>query len=193
MLQLESEDKALFRFSKESISLFHVFWPQVFIFLYYCYSIVISSGALKISIINIPVWILYNQWKYFVFSFQDYMFKLPQAAWENYTFLQFRLKTPRDCISCQLKGAAMLYSRVLLQRMKVKSESEVTQSCPTLHDPMDCSPPGSSSMGFSRQEYWSGLPFLFQRIFLTQGSNPHLLHYRWILYYWATKEAPSLR
>ena len=32
----------------------------------------------------------------------------------------------------------------LLQRMKVKSESEVAQSCPTLRDPMDCSPPGSS-------------------------------------------------
>ena len=32
----------------------------------------------------------------------------------------------------------------LLQCMKVKSESEVAQSCPTLHDPMDCSPPGSS-------------------------------------------------
>ena len=31
----------------------------------------------------------------------------------------------------------------LLQCMKVKSESEVTQSCPTLRDPMDCSPPGS--------------------------------------------------
>ena len=28
--------------------------------------------------------------------------------------------------------------------MKVKSESEVAQSCPTLRDPMDCSPPGSS-------------------------------------------------
>ena len=28
--------------------------------------------------------------------------------------------------------------------MKVKSESEVTQSCPTLRDPMDCNPPGSS-------------------------------------------------
>ena len=28
--------------------------------------------------------------------------------------------------------------------MKVKSESEVTESCPTLSDPMDCSPPGSS-------------------------------------------------
>ena len=31
--------------------------------------------------------------------------------------------------------------------MKVKSESEVTQSCPTLSDPMDCSPPGSSAHG----------------------------------------------
>ena len=26
-------------------------------------------------------------------------------------------------------------------------------------DPMDCSPPGSSVQGFSRQEYWSGVPF----------------------------------
>ena len=43
--------------------------------------------------------------------------------------------------------------------MKVKRESEVTQSCPTLSNPMDCSPPGSSPMGFSRQEYWSGVPF----------------------------------
>ena len=35
------------------------------------------------------------------------------------------------------------------------------QSCLTLGDPMDCSLPGSSSMGFSRQEYGSGLPFPF--------------------------------
>ena len=46
----------------------------------------------------------------------------------------------------------------LLQCMKVKSESEVAQSCPTLSDPMDCSLPGSPTTGFSRQEYWSGLP-----------------------------------
>ena len=32
----------------------------------------------------------------------------------------------------------------LLQCMKVKSESEVTQSCPTFNDPMDCTPPVSS-------------------------------------------------
>ena len=31
--------------------------------------------------------------------------------------------------------------------MKVKSESEVAQSCPTFSDPMDCSPPGSSIHG----------------------------------------------
>ena len=42
--------------------------------------------------------------------------------------------------------------------MKVKSESEVTQSCPTLRDPTDCSLPGSSVYGISRQECWSGLP-----------------------------------
>ena len=35
----------------------------------------------------------------------------------------------------------------LLQYVKVKSESEVAQSCPTLCDPMDCSPPGSSVHG----------------------------------------------
>ena len=35
----------------------------------------------------------------------------------------------------------------LLQCMKVKSENEVTQSCLTLHDPMDCSLPGSPVQG----------------------------------------------
>ena len=33
-----------------------------------------------------------------------------------------------------------------------------SQLSPTLCDPTDCSPPGSSVMGLSRQEYWSGLP-----------------------------------
>ena len=32
------------------------------------------------------------------------------------------------------------------------------QSCSTLCDPIDGSPPGSPSLGFSRQEFWSGLP-----------------------------------
>ena len=33
------------------------------------------------------------------------------------------------------------------------------QSCPTLCDPVDSNPPGSSALGFSRREHWSGLPF----------------------------------
>ena len=36
--------------------------------------------------------------------------------------------------------------------------SKVLQSCLTLCDPMDSSPPGSSVHGISRQGYWSGLP-----------------------------------
>ena len=43
----------------------------------------------------------------------------------------------------------------LLDKVKVL----VTQSCPTLCNPMNCSLPGSSVMEFFRQEYWSGLPF----------------------------------
>ena len=49
----------------------------------------------------------------------------------------------------------------LLQCMKVKSESEVAQSCWTLSDPMDCSLPGSSVHGTFQQEYWGGLPLPF--------------------------------
>ena len=49
----------------------------------------------------------------------------------------------------------------LLQRMKVKSESEVAQSSPTLHDTMDCSPPGSSAHGIfqARVLEWGAIAF----------------------------------
>ena len=51
----------------------------------------------------------------------------------------------------------------LLQCMKVKSESEVTQSCPTLSDPMDCSPPGSSIHGVfqARVLEWGAIAFSY--------------------------------
>jgi len=53
----------------------------------------------------------------------------------------------------------------LLQCMKVKSESEVAQSCPTLATPWTAAYQIPPSMGFSRQQYWSGvpLPFRFKR------------------------------
>ena len=50
---------------------------------------------------------------------------------------------------------------LLLQCMKVKSESEVAQSCLTLSDPMDCSPPGSSVRGIfqARVPEWGAIAF----------------------------------
>ena len=49
----------------------------------------------------------------------------------------------------------------LLQCIKVKSESEVTQSCLTLRDPMDCSPPGSSVHGIFQERVleWGSIAF----------------------------------
>ena len=47
----------------------------------------------------------------------------------------------------------------LLQCMKVKSESEVAQSCPTLYNPVDCSPPGSSAHGILQARILDGLLF----------------------------------
>ena len=47
---------------------------------------------------------------------------------------------------------------ILQGRPSPMRESEVAQSCLTLRDPLDCSLPGSSVLGFSRQEYCSGVP-----------------------------------
>ena len=60
------------------------------------------------------------------------------------------------------------------------------QSCPTLSSPMDCSPPGSSVMGFSRQDTEVGCHAFFQGIILTQGLNPSLLH----LLHWQVGSLP---
>ena len=43
-------------------------------------------------------------------------------------------------------------------------------------------------MGFSRQEYWSRLPFPTPRDIPTQSLNPGLLHCRQILYHWASRD-----
>ena len=52
------------------------------------------------------------------------------------------------------------------------------QSCLTLCDPMDCSLPGSSVHGRSRQEYWSTLLFPPSGDLPTPGLNLHLLHWQ---------------
>ena len=75
-----------------------------------------------------------ESWLCFEFSFNY----LPQ----HISWGQFLLRTSRPC-ECHSPAAATAKS---------------LQSCPTLCDLIDGSPPGSLSLGFSRQEHWSGLP-----------------------------------
>ena len=60
----------------------------------------------------------------------------------------------------------------------------VAQLCPSLCNPMDCSPPGSSMHGSlqARTLEWAAISSS-RGIFPTQGSNPDLLHCREILYH----------
>ena len=48
--------------------------------------------------------------------------------------------------------------------MKAKSESEVVQLCPTLSDPMDCSPPDSSSYGIFQARILEWVAIAFSKI-----------------------------
>ena len=68
----------------------------------------------------------------------------------------------------------------------------VAQSCPTLCDPMDCSPLGSCVHEIFQARILEWVRhFLLQGIFLTQGSNPGLLYCRQILYQLSYKGSPK--
>ena len=70
-----------------------------------------------------------------------------------------------------------------LSTKKESKESEIAQSCPTLCNPLDCSPPGSSIPWDSPgKNTGMGCHFLLQEIFPTQGLNLGLLHCRQTLY-----------
>ena len=71
----------------------------------------------------------------------------------------------------------------------------VAQSCPTLCDSMDRSPPGSSVHGiFPGKNTQVGCNAHLQGLFSTQGSNLGVLcpqHGRWIFYHWASRNVPQ--
>ena len=73
----------------------------------------------------------------------------------------------------------------LLQCMKVKSEREVAQSCLTLRNPMDCSPPGSSVHGIfqARVLEWGAITFSesYQHILLTPKQGRIMVYGRYSL------------
>ena len=67
------------------------------------------------------------------------------------------------------------------------------QSCPTLCDPMNCNLSGSSVHGDSPDKNTEvDCRALLQGIFPTQGSNPGLLHCRWILYHLSHQGSPII-
>ena len=63
----------------------------------------------------------------------------------------------------------------LLQCMKVKSQSEVAQSCPTLSDPMDCSLPGSSVHWIfqARVLEWGAIAFIIRDMQINNTMRCH--------------------
>ena len=65
----------------------------------------------------------------------------------------------------------------LLQSMKVKSDSEVAQSCLTLSDPMDCSPPGSSIHGIFQARVLEWVAIAFSSDVSTFSINPEFSHF----------------
>ena len=69
-------------------------------------------------------------------------------------------------------------------------ESEVTQSCPTLVTPWTVAYQAPPSMEFSRQEYWSGLPFPSAGNLPNPGIKPTSLTLQVILYQLIHQESP---
>ena len=64
------------------------------------------------------------------------------------------LLVPRGGLCLEVRGG-----RPLIMKMPLLCYAKSLQSCPTLCDPIDGSHQAPPSLGFSRQEHWSGLPF----------------------------------
>ena len=80
-------------------------------------------------------------------------------------------------------GKSVFLERIIQLLLFLFSRQIVSDSLMT---PRTVAHQAPQPMEFSRQENWSGCHFLLQRIFMTQGLNPYLLHCRWILYHRAT-------
>jgi len=87
------------------------------------------------------------------------------------------------CVNFTELRDAQITGKILLLGVSAAAAAKSLQSCPTLCDPIDGSPPGSPSLGFSRQEHWSGLPFpspmhenekwKWSRLVVSDPQRPH--------------------
>ena len=81
---------------------------------------------------------------------------------------------PGSTIPGILQARTLEWVAISFSCMKVKSESEVAQSCPMLHDPMDCGLPGSSIHGIfqARVLEWVAIAFSRNMIILSVYYRP---------------------
>ena len=91
-------------------------------------------------------WCLCNKYTYFCIWNLHSFSKLPLSVYSMADIEEGAESSPSWCLWSAIRSWHTIMC-------------SVAQMCLTLWDPTDCSSPGSSA-GFSRQEYWSGLPFL---------------------------------
>ena len=92
----------------------------------------------------------------------------------------------------------LMTSRSLTDQQKLSTKKKKVLDCTYIVHTQLClfatpwaiAPQAPLSMGFSRQEYWSGLPFPPPEVLPKEGIEPpssaHISHFRWILYLWVT-------
>ena len=105
-----------------------------------------------------------------------------QICFRNQCFMKFIAHKEENKVVTYLQLVYLLLESAFIicfQKSEKVKESEVAQLCPTLCNPMDSSPPGSSVHGiFPGKSTGVGCHFLLQGIFPAQGSNPGLPHCR---------------
>ena len=102
-----------------------------------------------------------------------------------YSLALFRRSLPTSDVKWNEKALKIFYACV---------HAQLFQSCPTLCEPVDCSPPGFSLHGIPRQEYWSGLPFPSPGDILNPDMEPMSAAFgEQILYHrWAVRKAQNI-
>ena len=99
----------------------------------------------------IPLW-LSRSLRSFLYSssvYSCYLFLISSASFTSIHTISVLCRA-HLCMKCSLRISNFLE--------EISAAAKSLQSCPTLHDLMDCTYQAPSSMGFSRQEYWSGVP-----------------------------------
>ena len=103
-------------------------------------------------------------------------------------------KRPEDAVRDAADGLAGALNSLPQEEVTFIQRCVCVSRSATLCDPRDCSPPGSSVHGDSQgRNTGVGCHSLLQGIFPTQGSNPGLLHCRWILYWLKQNGSPFLQ